>query len=167
MNHETCQTLEEQLVDFADDALTGIEAERVGRHVAQCSDCRATVDALRQSLRCAQAIWQDNARPVSRTRRLPLWRWPYLAAAGVLLAVGALLYRSTSPLPAPDAPTLTKIEDQITASAGAARLLIAAGQLETQPSLRDVVISQYQYIVEKYPDTAAAAPAHLKLKALR
>jgi anti-sigma factor RsiW len=168
MNRDSCQTLEELLVDFADDALTGAEAARVREHVAQCPHCRATVEALRQSLECAQTIWQDNARHVGRARAPRSRKWHYVAAAAsILLAVGALTYWPSRPQSAPSAPTLTEIENRIAASGRAARLLARVDQLETQASLQEVAASQYRYIAERYPDTTAAAAARLKLESLR
>ncbi|UCD52769.1 MAG: zf-HC2 domain-containing protein, partial [Phycisphaerales bacterium] len=76
MKRDSCQTVEELLVDFADEALTGAEAARVREHIDQCPHCRATVAALRQSLQCAQAIWQDNALPAARSRPWRLQKWP-------------------------------------------------------------------------------------------
>jgi len=167
MNRETCQAIEEQLVDFADDALTGADTARVREHVEQCPHCRAMAEALRQSLQCAEVIWRDNADPVVRAGALPAQRWPYVAAAaGILLAVGTLLYRPTPRAPAPSAPTLAEIENRIATSGRAARLLARIDQLETQASLRDVAASQYRYLVEKYPDTTAAAAARLKLESV-
>jgi len=168
MNRDTCQSLEERLVDFADDALTGAEATRVHKHLEQCAHCRATVEALRQSLEVAQTIWLDNALEVSQTRALRSHKWRYgLVAACILLAVGTLLYRPTSQQPAARAPTLAEIENRIAASGRAARLLARIDQLETQASLREVAENQYRYIVEKYPDTPAATSARLKLESHR
>lgn len=167
MNRDSCQTIEELLVDFADDALTGAETARVRAHIEQCPPCRATVEALRQSLACAQTIWQDNTRHRRRTRALQSHRWRYVAvAAGILLAAGTLAYWPARHRPTGDAPTLAEIENRIDVSGRAARLLARIDQLETQASLRDVAESQYRYIMEKYPDTAAAESARLKLKSL-
>jgi len=168
MNRDSCQITEEVLVDFADASLGAEEAARVREHIERCPRCRATVEALRQSLETAQAIWQDNACPVVRARTLPLHWWHYVAvAAAVLLAVGTLAYRpARRPAPA-DAPTLAEIEHRIAQSARAARLLATVDQLESQASLRDVAESQYRYILAKYPETAAAKPARLKLESLR
>lgn len=168
MNRDTCQTIEELLVDFVDETLTGADAARVRGHVEQCSDCRAMVQALRQSLQCAEVIWQDNAHSVGRSRALRSQKWPYVAAAaGILLAAGVLLYRPKPSPPPASPPTLAEIENRIAASGRAARLLARIDQLETQASLRDVAASQYRYIMEKYPDTTAAASARLKLESLR
>ncbi len=168
MNRDSCQITAELLVDFADDTLSDEEAARVHKHIEECPQCRATVEALKQSLGTAQAIWRDNACPASRARTLPLpWRRYAAAAAAVLLAAGALMYRPARQPARADAPTLAEIEDRMTQSATAARLLATVDQLESQPSLRDVAESQYRYILVKYPETSAAKAARLKLESLR
>lgn len=168
MNRDSCQITEELLVDFADDVLGGKDTARVREHIERCPRCRATVEALRQSLEIAQVIWQDNACPVSCARPLPVqWRRYAAVAAAVLLAVGALAYwPARRPAPA-DAPTLAEIEDRMAQSARAARLLATVDQLDSQASLRDVAESQYRYILAKYPETSAAKAAQLKLESLR
>jgi len=157
MNRDSCQTIEDLLVDFADGALTGADE--------QCPHCRETVEALRQSLAAAETIWQDNAGHVARAPRSRKWHY-VAAAASIALAVGTLLYRPTPPQPAPSAPTLAEIENDIATAGRAARLLARVDQLETQTSLQHVAASQYRYIAERYPDTVAAASAQLKLKSL-
>ena len=158
MNTDTCQTIEEWLVDFADGALPSDQAARVQAHLAQCPTCRATIEALQQSLAIAQTIWQDTARDVgqSQPRRLSLWHYGAVAAA-ILLALGTLFYRPDGRThPAAPGPSLADIERQMVEAASAARLLVATEQMETQPALRDIAKSQYRHIVERYPDTAAA-----------
>ncbi|MHC4517586.1 MAG: anti-sigma factor family protein [Planctomycetota bacterium] len=168
MNRDPCPEMDEKLVDFADGVLSGVEAAGVRQHLAQCAQCRATVEALRQSLEAAQSIWQDNTAPTSRVRTLPSHRWRYVAAAAcVALAVGGVFFWPARRQPAANPPTMAEIENRIAASASAARMLAAAGQLETQTALRDVTESQYRYIVDKYPDTPAAEPARRKLESLR
>ena len=170
MNPDRCPEIQEKLVDFADGALSGAKAERVREHIEQCAECRETVEALGQSLEAAHAIWQDNLRDNhagrGHARRIHIGRY-VAAAACVALAVAAAFYWSTRHRPAPSAPTMAEIESQIAASASAARMLAAASQLETQTSLRDVAENQYRYIVQRYPDTAAAEPARLKLESLK
>lgn len=163
MKRDTCQAMEERLVDFADDALPSAEATQVREHVEQCPHCRATVEALKQSLMCAETIWQDNTHHIGRSHK-----WHYVAAAAsVALAISGFFYWPAHHQPAPNTPTLAEIENRIAAAGRAARLLARIDQLETQASLRDVAENQYQYILERYPDTAAAASARLKLKSLR
>ena len=170
MNRQACQAMEELLVDFADDALTGAEAARVRAHVDQCPQCRATIAALRQSLECARTIWQSNLPSVQSDHRhmRQSSRWRYVAAAaGILLAVGTLAYWPPRRPPSAPAPTLAEIENHIATAGRAARLLARVDQFETQASLQHVAASQYRYIAERYPDTTAAASARLKLESLR
>ena len=169
MNRQTCQAMEELLVDFADETLTGAEAARVREHIERCPHCHTMVDALRQSLGTAQTIWQDNLPSVQSDRKgaLQSLRWRNVAAAaGILLAVGTLTHWPSRPRPAPSAPTLAEIENHIAAAGRAARLLARVDQLETKASLQHVAASQYRYIADRYRDTTAAASAQLKLKSL-
>jgi len=167
MNCETCQDMQELLVDFADDALPSAEAAQVRQHVKQCPHCRATVDALRQSLEVAEVIWQDNARYVGQIRARRSHRWRYIAAAaGILLAVSILVHRPAHRQPTASVPTLAEIERRIAESGHAARLLARVHQLEAQTSRQDLAVSQYRYILEKYPETTAANSARRKLESL-
>lgn len=167
MKRDTCQIMEERLVDFADDALPSDQANQVREHIEQCPHCRETVAALNQSLTCAETIWQDNAHDVGRTQTTRSRRWRYVAAAGILLTVSIMIHRPVHRPPPTSTPTLAEIENHIAESGIAARLLAATAQLEAQTSLQDLVESQYRHISEKYSDTTAAEPAHLKLKSLR
>jgi anti-sigma factor RsiW len=170
MNRDRCPEMEEKLVDFADGVLSAAEATRVREHIHRCAHCRATVEALGQSLETAQAIWQDNLREDQagrgHARRVRIGHY-VAAAACVALAVGAAFYWSGSHRSVDSTPTLAEIENQIAASASAARMLAAVDKLGSRPALREMVESQCQYIIDMYPDTAAAEPARLKLEALR
>lgn len=168
MNHHPCPDMEEKLVDLADDTLTPEEAGSVRDHLAQCPHCRATVEALRQSLEVARSIWQDDLRDdrVGQVGHTHVGRYVAVAAC-VVLAVAGVSYWSARRQPVAGPPTIAEIEDHIAASAAAARMLAAVSQLETQTALRDVTESQYRYIVDKYPDTAAAEPARRRLESLR
>jgi hypothetical protein len=170
MNPDRCPEIEEKLVDFADGVLSGAEVERVREHIEQCAHCQAIIEALGQSLEAAQAIWQDNLRDgqAGRGHARRIHMAHYLAAAAcVALAIGGAFYWPTRHRPALSAPTLAEIENQIAASASAARMLAAVDKLGTQPALREIAKSQCRYIIDKYPDTPAAEPARLKLEALK
>ena len=166
MNRNPCPEMEEKLVDFADGVLSGDAAAEVREHLEQCGPCRTTVEALGQSLETAQAIWQDNLH--DRHGSLRPHRWHYVAtAACVALAIGGAFYWPGRHQPAPRPLMMADIESHIAASASAARMLAAIRTVETQTALRDVAKNQYRYIVDKYPDTAAAEPARRKLESLR
>lgn len=168
MNRDSCQVIEELLVDFADGALAHDEAERVSAHVEHCPHCHAMVEALRQSLQCAKVLWQDNLRDTQTVRSGARRVWRYVGvAAGLALSLGSVLFWSTRHKPAAKAPTLAEMEHRIASAGAAAQLLAATDQLETQASLQDVAQNQYRYIVAQYPDTEAAIQARLKLKSLR
>lgn len=167
MNTDTCQTIEKWLVDFADGALPSEQAACVQAHLNQCPTCRVTVEALQQSLETAQTIWRDNTRDVGQTVQSRSHNWRYVAvAASILLVVGTLTYWFARRPPSAPALTLAQIENRIAEAGRAARLLARVQQLETQTARLDMAKNQYQYIAERYPDTAAAKSARLKLKSL-
>jgi hypothetical protein len=168
MKRDTCQAMEEWLVDFADETLTGPEADRVRKHVEQCPHCCEMVDALRQSLDIAQTIWLDNAQGIGPARTPRSHKWRYVAAAAtILLAVGILAHSPPRQPPSAPTPTLAEIENRIAEAGHAARLLAKVQQLEVRTSRLDMARSQYRYIAERYPNTAAAESARLKLRSLR
>jgi len=130
MNRDSCQAIEEMLVDFADGVLAHDEAERVSAHIEHCPHCRALLEALRQSLRCAEAIWQDNLSDTQTVRVRPRKLWRYVAvAAGVVLSLGSILIWFARQKPTVKTPTLAEMEYRIAAAGTAARLLAATDQL--------------------------------------
>jgi len=167
MNRDRCPEIQEKLVDFADGILSDDEAARIRGHIEQCAHCRATVEALGRSLETARAIWQDNLRDGRRSRRPHRWRYVAAAACVAIAVSGTFFFWSARRQPAASPPTMADIENQIAASASAARMLAAVDKLGTQPALRDIAESQYRYIIDKYPHTPAAEPARLKLESLR
>jgi hypothetical protein len=66
--------------------------------------------------------------------------------------------------PAKKEISFAEIERRITESGSAARLLAAAELLAEYPDAQSIVKEQYRYIVETYPETAAAAEAKLKIQ---
>ncbi|MBN1363022.1 MAG: hypothetical protein JW993_20655 [Sedimentisphaerales bacterium] len=168
MNRDCCGEIEELLVDVADGVLADDVAGQVTSHLERCLRCRRLVEDLRQSIRCATILWQDNlhSTQVVPIRSRGLWRY-VAVAAGVVLAVGAAWFSTGRPKPRPGTLTLAEMEQRIVAAGSAARLLAATDELQEQTTLRDVAESQYRYILAKYPDTEAAVQARAKLKTLR
>ncbi len=172
MNPEPCREMEERLIDYADGTLLPEESRRVAQHIAQCEGCRRAVEALRESIQIADAVWQDTLHNAEATRlppsrRLRMWKWWYAAAAGFVLAIGGTLFWSGRSTRAPAPPTLAEMERQISESATAARLLAATNVLQEQTREADMAEAQYRHIVEQYPNTDAAAQVRLKLKPIR
>ena len=185
MNPEPCREMEESLVDYADGALPPEESRRVAEHIERCDACRRTVEALRESIRIAGAVWQDTlqdiepvcsdaARRFSKecalagTLQTRVWSWRYAAiAASILLVIGGTLLWSVRSRRASAPPTLAEMERQISESATAARLLAATEVMKDQARELDVSEAQYRHILEYYPNTDAAAQVRLKLKSIR
>jgi uncharacterized membrane-anchored protein YhcB (DUF1043 family) len=65
------------------------EAERLGAHLAQCSECRAEVGGLRNAMKSLDA-WKIGPLPATRVARpaTPGFKW---AAAAAILALGVTI----------------------------------------------------------------------------
>lgn len=165
-----CEDIEQMLVDYADGQLSQSDSSMVAEHLAQCEHCRRMLDGLQKSLELAGVIWADslaeteNIRiPADKTRKI---RWPRYAAiaASILLVATASVVWRTFVRPRESELTFAEIERKITESGSAARLLAAAELLSENPEAETIVKQQYQYIVETYPETTAAAKAKLRIK---
>jgi len=167
----SCEDIREMLVDYADGQLSQSESNKVAEHLGKCKNCRRMLDLLQRSLELAGVIWEDGLAETKEIR-IPIpgkagrIRWPRYAAvaAGVLLVlttsiVWRALVKSTQ-----KEVSFAEIERRITESGSAARLLAAAELLAEYPDAQSIVKEQYRYIVETYPETAAAAEAKLKIK---
>jgi predicted anti-sigma-YlaC factor YlaD len=164
-----CKDIEQMLVDYADRQLSPIDSNKVAAHLAKCKQCKKLMDALQKSLELTGVIWADslaeteNIRtPAAKTRKI---RWPrYAAIAASILLVTTSVVWHTLTRPRASQLTLAEIERKITESGSAARLLAAAEMLSNNPTAEAIVKQQYQYIVEAYPETTAAAKAKLRIK---
>lgn len=165
----SCEEIREMLVDYADGQLLPSDSNKVAEHLAECEHCRETVKALQKSLELAGLIWEDGLEEtkeirisiLGKTRKI---RWSRYAAvaAGILLVVTTSIVWRVLVRPAKKEISFAEIERRITESASAARLLAAAELLAEYPDDETIVKEQYRYIVETYPETAAAAKAKLK-----
>ena len=162
----SCKEIERMLVDYVDGEVPPSESSEVAKHLAKCGNCRKMLEALQRSLRLADVIWEDGLAEtkgiaVPIRRRVRKIRWPKYAAiaATILLVVGTYFVCRSLTGPAESELTFAEIERRINESASAARLLAAAELLASQPYAEDLAKSQYRYIVDRYPDTKAAARA--------
>ncbi|MFB0554182.1 MAG: anti-sigma factor [Phycisphaerae bacterium] len=168
---KSCEEIREMLVDYADGQLSQSESNKVAEHLGKCKNCRRMLDALQRSLELAEVIWEDGLGETKEIR-IPIQvkarkiRWPRYAAAaaGILLVVTTSILWRALVRPAKKELTFTEIERKITESASAARLLAAAELLAEYPDAQSIVKEQYRYIVDTYPETAAAAKAKLKIQ---
>lgn len=99
----SCQTIEELLALYLDDALTPTERQRVEQHLADCSDCRDTLAELRQMQLDLRALplpplpanFRDDLlqRVAKQPRKQPVWRFlaPRLGSLAASLLVVLLV----------------------------------------------------------------------------
>ena len=165
-----CKDIEQMLVNYADGQLSPNNSNKVTEHLDQCANCRKLHNGLQKSLELASVIWADSLTetenihiPTTKTRKI---RWPRYAAiaASVLSVATTSVVWHTLTRPRLSELTFSEIERKITESGSAARLLAAAELLSENPKAETIVKQQYQYIVETYPETAAATKAKSRIK---
>ena len=168
MTKKECEQFEEMLVDYADGAVPGEQARQVASHLEQCAQCRTKIEALRRSLDLARTVWQANLGNAGGRGKRCFWlarglrKWPYAAAAAVLIIASLVLYQRPEAGPEASGLTAEQVEQQIMAEGSAARLLATAEILSRKPHAQELAESQYRYLLNHYPDTRAAAAARTK-----
>ncbi len=167
---KSCENIEQMLVDYTDEQLSQSDSSKVDEHLAECEECRKLLTALQKSLGLAGVIWADglaeieNIRiPAAKTRKIHWPRYAAIAASVLLVATASVVWR-TLVKPEETELTFAEIERKITESSSAARLLAATELLSKNPEAETIVKQQYQYIVEAYPETTAAAKAKSRIK---
>ncbi len=166
----SCEDIRDMLVDYADGQLLPSEANRVAEHLAKCEHCQRILEALQSSLELAEVIWEDGLgdakeirAPIPRKARK--LRWPEYAAvaAGILFVVTTSFFWRTLVRPARKEISFAEIEQKITESGSAARLLAAAELLAEYTDDEAFVKQQYRHIIEVYPNTTAADKARSRI----
>jgi len=176
MNENACQQIQAKLVDYADGELPAEESARVTEHIVGCDRCRETWDALQRSLDLVGLIWQEGASnltdvpmPVQPSRAVR-FRRPAIAAGVVLLVIaGSLTWRWTAQRSRPEmptavSPTVADIERTVARAGAATGLVAAADYLAEQPGGREIATQRFEYVVQTYPETEAAAQARARLQ---
>jgi len=168
---KSCEDIREILVDYADGQLSQSESNKVAEHLGKCKNCRRMLDALQRSHEIAEVIWEDGlgaAKEIriptpGKARKIHWFRYAAVAASILLVLATSIVWRALV-RPVKKEISFADIERRITESANAARLLAAAELLAEYPDAQSIVKEQYRYIVETYPETAAAAKAKLKIQ---
>jgi anti-sigma factor RsiW len=165
--------------DYVDGALSAGERTDVERHLAQCAECRALVDDLRE-IRRATATLEQREPPVRAWRRIEraiqleqehraaaratrsrMTDWRYLAAAAVLVIatiVGLQFRRSNNPIPA-SATTSNAVAPSDAAVAIEAELRAAEQHYEKAISGLEQIAKSEQGSLD--PQTAATLQKNL------
>jgi predicted anti-sigma-YlaC factor YlaD len=167
----SCKEIERMLVDYADGRLSPGKSSKVAAHLAKCKNCRMTLEALQRSLELASVIWEyglveTEAIRIPVPKKVRKFRWTRYAAvaASILLIVTCSIVWRVLVRPTKKEPRFAEIERKISESGSAARLLATADLLAKYPDTETIVKKQYSYIVETYPETAAAAEAKSRIK---
>ena len=168
---KSCEDIADMLVDYSDGRLSPGESSEVAAHLAKCEDCRRSLEALQRSLELAGVIWEDQLAEIEAVRiQIPekvrkfRWRGYAAIAAGILLVVAISGVWRALVEPTEKEPTFAEIESRVTESYSAARLLAAADLLAKYPDTEAIAKRQYHYVVQKYPQTLAAAEAKLRIE---
>lgn len=167
---ESCDSLAELLVDYADGLLPDEQSAKVADHLAECDNCRTLAESLQKSLELAEVIWQDNLNQPPETISIPTLArtnqrsWPRYAAAAIIIISAIFIAANMMKKPPKDQPTLAQIEQKIRDAGAAARLLAAADLLGGYPNTETIAKQQYRRIAETYPDTPAAAKAKSQIE---
>ena len=178
MKEHNCQIVsKEELVAYTDGDLSASQSERIAEHIANCQNCQSMAEALQRSLQVTQLIWQTGEARWPKTRPLERFqssKWSFrkvaAVAASILMVLGTgavwrMLSRPTEQAGISREQALAvEIKRKIADSGDAARLLAAAELLSKYPEAEGTVKLRYQHIIEKYPETTAAAKARQKIQ---
>jgi hypothetical protein len=167
---KSCKDFERMLIDYADNQLSQVDANKVAKHLLECEECQKLLDALQKSLELAGVIWADNLAeteniriPATETIKIHWSRYTTIAA-GILLVVAVSVVWHTRTRPKANELTFAEVERKINESGSAAELLAATELLAGQPDEQAFVQQQYRYIVERYPQTTSAVKAKAKMQ---
>ena len=188
MNEQTCELINDLMVDFSDGELSESQSAIVEEHLLGCPLCRRELSLLEESLWQAKAIWEESASGhmpgrVGGTSFARRRRTASLAAAAVaivVLAFGAWVVRefdwSEPPVPPEpvavivdsSSPTdsklaLSDINAILANEAQAARLAASAELLSTVPSLEHYTKQAEEYLAANYANSRAGQRARHRL----
>jgi len=176
MNKQTCEQIQEMLVDYSDGMLTAEQSIQIADHLAQCPTCRATLNALDCSLDLAKLLWQDNEAQLTkikipqppRMRRFSYRRIAAIAAAAlIIVGLGTVTIRKlvlqTETQPRKQL-TIAQIETAMLRAGHAAQLLATADLIAKQPGGHQYAKERYTYLTRAYADLNTATIAKQRLK---
>lgn len=155
-----CEVSLEQLIDYADGVPKVTESERIKKHIANCPQCKETIDLLQRSMQAIIAVWQSNyeSRKVSANVRMQKRRWLQTAAACLLVAVGLSMFfllknaKNGSQL-------WSEIEKGFEGSRQAAEIMAATEILNNSGMNKTIGMEQYRYVAKVYGNTEAGKKA--------
>lgn len=170
---KSCKKIEEMLVDYADGQLSPDDSSEVAEHLAQCETCHEVLDALKKSLELASFIWNDSLAETEnirisiscKIRKTSRLRYAAIAASILLVVSAFVVWRAlVTPVEVQKESSFAEIEHKIMDEGTSARLLAATDLLADKPNTEELTKKQYEYIVDRYPNTKAAETAKTKIQ---
>jgi predicted anti-sigma-YlaC factor YlaD len=165
-----CEDIKQMLVDYADGQLSPSDSCNVAEHLAKCEKCQKLLEALHKTLDLTGVIWADslseteNIRiPTTNTRKVRWLRYAAIAASIFLLATVSIVWHTLT-RPIANELTYAEIERKIMDEGTAAKLLATTDLFSSMPNAERLVKKQYEYIVDHYPNTKAAATAKTRIQ---
>ena len=70
----SCRELVELVTDYLEGMLPAAEHERVDRHLETCQGCRTYVEQMRQTIRLAGTLTEQDISPAAREELLAVFR---------------------------------------------------------------------------------------------
>jgi hypothetical protein len=174
---EKCQKIPiDKLIAYCDSELQPDETQHIAEHINSCQNCQEMMDALQDSLKLAQDVWQTDTtkwgdlhsfiKPYLHT--LPIIKIASVAAVIILIFSLSLIYLLSNSNEQLKPPVLTakEIELQAERSAIAAQLLAVGDMYAAQTGAEKYAVERYNDLIESFPSSPQSEQAKLHLQKL-
>ncbi len=174
---ENCNKIPvDKLIAYCDGELEQDEAQQIAEHIKLCQSCQDMTNALQNSLKIAQDVWQTDKtiwgdlhsfrKPMPHT--LPIIKIASVAAVIIIIFSISLIYLISNSNKPPMKPVLTakEIELQAERSAIAAQLLAVGDMYAAQTGAEKYAVERYNDIIESFPSSPQSEQAKSHLQKL-
>ena len=168
----------EKLIEYCDGELSPNEANMISEHISECQICRTNIEALQNSIKAVQDIWQSDE---NKWINLHSFHKPKLhkrsfkriasIAASIIIICGAsflwLQHKSNEPENGNHPlSSFAEIKMEAEHAAFAAQLLAVGDMYAAQAGAEKYAIERYNDIIESYPSSPQSEKAILRLQKL-
>ncbi len=176
---QKCQEIPvEKLIAYSDGELPHEEAEQIMQHISECEKCSTMLNALRDSLKTVQDIWESDKEKWSDlhsfkkpgSHRLH-FKSIAAVAAGIILICCVSLICLLSQSDEPEKGrvttlTVAQVELQAERAAIAAQLLAVGDMYAAQAGAEKYAEEKYNNLIESFPSSPQSELAKLHLQKL-